>query len=77
MEAWGAARGHQPPLEGGGVWGSLGHTITDDDVCVPALILLFGQTYAENDGGAPMISSSGRSRSLWNTPALESCVRWN
>ena len=53
MEAWGAARGHQPPLEGGGVGGSLGHTITDDSVCVPALILLFGQTYAENDGGAP------------------------
>ena len=23
MEAWGAARGHQPPLEGAGVGGSL------------------------------------------------------
>ena len=53
MQAWGAARGHQPPLAEDGVGGSLGHTITNDGVCVPALILLFGQTYAENEGGEP------------------------
>ena len=53
MDAWGGARGHQPPLEGEGVGGTLGYTITEDSLCAPALILLFGQTYATGEGGQP------------------------
>ena len=30
-------RGHQPALDREGGGGSLGHTITDDSLCVPAL----------------------------------------
>ena len=51
MEEWAAGRGHQPSLDGGGGGGSLGHTVADDQVCVPALLLLFGQNYPLEDGG--------------------------
>ncbi len=33
--------------------GSLGYTMADDRVCVPALMLLFGQNYPLEDGGEP------------------------
>ena len=51
MDAWAAQRGHQPPLDETVGKGTLGHMIADDPVCVPVLMLLFGQRYA-TDGAA-------------------------